>query len=86
MASTPSADEYVQAFLTQMRAPLRHRTVFGPSGRAVIRSKGEQVIYGPNGEPIRVIEEPEGGTQIEHGDHLHAVMRPRTVTARGGTR
>ena len=85
MATTPpTLDEYVQAFLTQMRAPLKERTVFGRSGRAVVRSSGEQVIYGPNGEPIRVIENPEGGTQIEHGDQLHAVVRPPTITARGG--
>jgi len=84
MERTPSLDDYVQAWLTKMRAPLKRRTQFGPAGRAVIRSTGERIIYGPNGQPIRVIEHPEGGNQIEHGDHLHAVVRPRTLTARGG--
>ena len=79
---TPSLDDYVQAFLTSMRAPLKRRTMFGPAGRQVLRSKGERVIYGPNGQPIRVVENPEGGNQIEHGDHLHAVVRPQTVTSK----
>lgn len=77
--STPTLDEYVQAFLTSMRAPLRERTQFGPAGKAVIRSSGERVLYGPRGEKIRVVEDTAHGTQIEHGDHLHAVVRPETV-------
>lgn len=77
--STPSLDEYVQAFLTQMRAPLKERTQFGPAGRSVIRSSGERVLLGPKGDRIRVIEDPLHGTQVEHGDHLHAVIRPETV-------
>jgi hypothetical protein len=80
-----SVDDYVQAYLTQMRAPLKQRTVFGQGGKTVVRSKGERILLGPNGQPIRVVEDPEGGTQIEHGDHLHAVIRPQAVTARGGT-
>lgn len=80
--STPTLDEYVQAFLTQMRAPLKERTQFGPAGRAVIRSSGERVLLGPRGERIRVIENTEHGTQIEHGEHLHAVIRPAPATTR----
>jgi hypothetical protein len=80
MRTTPTLDEYVQAFLKAMRAPLKERTQFGPAGRAVIRSNGVRTIYGPNGEPIKVVEDPLHGTQIEHGDHLHAVVRPSTVT------
>jgi hypothetical protein len=80
MMRTPTLDEYVQAFLKAMRAPLKERTQFGPAGRAVIRSNGARTIYGPNGEPIKVVEDPMHGTQIEHGDHLHAVVRPATVT------
>lgn len=76
---TPSLDEYVNAFLTAMRAETRKRTVFTPAGRQVVRSNGERVIYGPNGAPIRVVENPEGGTQIETDDRLHAVARPRVV-------
>ncbi len=76
-ASLPKLGDYVQAFLTAMRAPLKEKTVFTSSGKSVIRSNGEKILYGPNGEPIRVIEDPEGGTQIEHGDHLHAVVRPQ---------
>lgn len=78
---TPTVDEYVQAFLTVMRAPLKERTQFGPAGRTVIRSKGERIIYGPNGQPIRVIEDELHATQIEHGDHQHVVVRPAVVSA-----
>jgi len=79
---TPTLDEYVQAYLTAMRAPVKERTQFTSAGRQVIRSAGERTIYGPKGEPIKVIELPEGGNQIEHGDHLHAVVRRvRPVTA-----
>lgn len=76
---TPTVDEYVQSYLTKMRAPLKARTMFGQAGRAVIHSNGEGIIYAPDGTPIRVVENPEGGNQIEHGDHLHAVVRPRVV-------
>ena len=80
MKQPPTLDDYVQAFLTHMRAPLKQRTQFGPAGRAVIRSSGERVILGPNGQPIRVVEHPDGGTQVEHGEHLHAVIRPTIIT------
>lgn len=73
----PTLDDYVAAFLTQMRAPLRRSTTFTPAGRTVMRHSGERVLYGPKGQPIRVVENPDGGTQIEHGDHLHAVVRPQ---------
>ena len=79
---TPSIDDYVQAFLTQMRAPLRESTQFGPAGRSVIRRPGERVLLGPRGERIRVLENTEHGTQIEHGEHLHAVVRPTPATTR----
>jgi len=78
--TTPTLDEYVQAFLTQMHAPVKQRTVFTQAGKVVVRSNGTKTLYGPNGQPIKVIEDPEGGTQIEHGDHLHAVVRPRLIT------
>jgi hypothetical protein len=80
--TTPTLHEYVQAFLTSMRARPKERTQFGPAGRATIRTDGERVLLGPRGEKIRVVENPLGGTQIEHGDHLHAVVRPETVRIR----
>lgn len=76
---TPSLDEYVAAYLTAMRATPKERTVFGPAGRQVVHSPGERVLYGPKGEPIRVVEDEAHNTQIEHGDHLHAVVRPTAV-------
>lgn len=71
---------YVEARLLKMRAPLKEKTMFGPAGRQVLHSNGEKMILGPDGEPIKIVEDPLGGVQVEHGDHLHAVIRPRTVT------
>lgn len=84
--STPSTDEYVEAFLTALRAPLKQRTTFTPAGRAVIRSSGEKLIFGPDGKPIKVVEDENGGTQIETDDRLHAVVRPATVRSRATTK
>jgi hypothetical protein len=75
----PTADEYIEAALTGFRAMPRETTVFGPAGRATVRSNGEALIYGPNGAVIgRVTEDPLGGTQIEQDERLHAVVRPQT--------
>lgn len=76
----PTADEYVADYLTTMRAPLKQRTTFTQAGRSVQHSPGELVIYAPDGSAIRIVELPEGGNQIEHGDRLHAVVRPNVVT------
>jgi len=84
----PTVDEYVQAFLTAMRAPLKQKFMSTVAGRVTLRRDGERVIYGPNGAPIRVVEKvnhadgSSGGNQIEHGDRLHAVIRPPTVQAK----
>lgn len=75
-----SLPEFVEANLLTLRVQPKERTVFGPAGRCVVRSNGERTIYGPNGEPIKVVEDPLGGVQVEHGEHLHAVVRPPTVT------
>ena len=79
---TPTLDQYVQAFLTAMRAETRKSTVFTSAGKAVVQRNGERVLLGPQGQPIRIIEDPQGNTQVEHGDHLHAVVRPGVVTSR----
>jgi hypothetical protein len=84
--TTPTLDDYVAAHLAAMRAPLRERTVSTVAGCSVVRSAGERVLLGPRGERIRVIEDVDGGTQVEHGDHLHAVVRPRLLSIRSVTR
>lgn len=76
---TPTLDEYVEAFMHSMRAPLKAKTVFGPAGRQVVHESGERILYGPKGEKIRVIEQPGHSTQIEAGDRLHGVVRPQPV-------
>ena len=70
-------DEFVRRNLTQLRAPLKRSTVFGPAGRWVRRRTGERIILAPNGTPIRVVQYTDNGTAVEHGDdHRHAVVRP----------
>ena len=77
---TPTLDDYVAAFLMHMRAPLKQATTFTPAGRTVLHRDGERILYGPRGEKIKVVEDTRHGTHIEHGDHLHAVVRPQSVT------
>jgi hypothetical protein len=73
-------DAYIQRHLTEYQAELRAKTMFGPAGKQVIRHQGERVVLAPNGAKIRVIQLPAGAgighTQVEHGDHLHANVRP----------
>jgi hypothetical protein len=76
----PTTEDYVRSVLTTMRANLRRKTVFTGAGRTEIRERGEAILYAPNGDKIRVVELPEGGNQVEHGDHLHAHIRPTVVT------
>lgn len=80
--TAPTLDEYVNAYLGAMRAPLKAKTVFGPVGRSTAYESGERVLYGPKGEKIRVIEHPGGSTQVEVGDQLHGVVRPQPVRTR----
>jgi hypothetical protein len=83
MPGTPTLDQYVDAYrLMAMRAPLKQRTTFTPAGKTVVHESGERILYGPKGEKIRVIEHPGGATQIEHGDHLHGIVRPKTYRVR----
>jgi hypothetical protein len=79
----PTLDDYVQQHLTQMRAPLKRATVFGPKGRWVQRKTGERIMLAPDGTPIRVVQFIDGGSAVEHGnDTRHAVARPLPVNTR----
>ena len=83
MKPVPTLDDYVQQHLTQMRAPLKRATVFGPSGRWVQRKTGERIVRAPDGTPIRVVQFIDGGSAVEHGnDTRHAVVRPLPVNTR----
>ena len=75
----PAVKAYVERYLMAMRAPLTKKTMFTSAGRSTQLSNGERILLGPNGQKIRVIEDPMHGTQIEHGEHLHAVIRPQVV-------
>lgn len=76
----PTLDDFVQAYLTKMRAEHKHRFVSTTAGHLRIDQGGEQILYGPNGAPIRVVEHATNSTQIEVGDSLHAVIRPSTIS------
>jgi hypothetical protein len=76
----PRTEDYVNSFIRAMRAETRKATVFTSAGRAVVQRNGERIIYAPNAEKIRVVELPEGGNQVEHGDHLHAHVRADCVS------
>lgn len=90
MAHDPRIDElarlardpqFVARNVTRMRAPLREHTMFTSAGRTLMHTKGERIIYGPDGRPLcRVVEDDLHGCQIEEDERLHAVVRPRTVT------
>ena len=75
----PGVDQFIHDYLTQLRAPLKRSTMFGPAGRQVLRSPGERVILAPNGEPIRIIENPDGNL-IETENSLHSHVRPASVS------
>lgn len=61
----------------ELRAQLNRTTFLSTSaGKTHLTRPGERVILGPTGEKIRIVETPTGGNQLEHGDHLHAVIRP----------
>jgi len=81
----PDVDAYVQEYLQSFRTDPRQATQFGFGGRVRILRPGERVLYAPDGTPFRVIENPDGGTQIEQDDRLHAVIRPSTVRSTGRT-
>ena len=58
---------------------------FDPKGEIYeTRDRVEDVFS--TSSPIRsvsfIIENPDGGTQIEQDDHLHAVVRPQVVARR----
>lgn len=78
-------DVWVGKHLTYMRAaPRQRRTMIGPAGTFRPLDDGEAVIVSPDGTPIRIVERigDDGvvsGNQIEHGDVLHAVVRPQSI-------
>lgn len=67
----------------ELRAPVTEKIISTVAGTMRVHSSGERVIYGPRGEAIRVVEFAEGGNQIEHGEHLHAVVRPESAVTSG---
>lgn len=83
----PTVHDYVRAFLTQMRAPVKESKTFTVAGAVTIRKPGERILLAPDGTKLRVIENPgpgsSGGNQVEHGDHLHAHVRPVCATNQG---
>lgn len=81
MNRVPTVDEYVAAFLQMMEAPTKQKTVFAGGLKQRVRSAGEKTIFAPDGTPLKIVSDPSGVTHVEHGDHQHAHVRPRPVTA-----
>lgn len=71
-------DTFLKNHLTQIGAPLRESTMFGPAGRSRLRRAGERIILAPDGVTrLRVTQYVDGGTAVEYGnDHRSAVARP----------
>lgn len=52
------------------------RIISTPHSTMSVRDDRTEIpLLGPKGELLRVLQY-EGGRQVEHGDHLHAVVRP----------
>ncbi len=78
-----TTEEFVQAHLLALRnRRLRDKFVSTVAGGLRIRFDTERRIYGPDGKPIKIVQHVRGGTQVENGDHLHAVARPPTMRLR----
>ena len=79
MSYTPTLHQYVQAYLQAMRAPWKETIVSTSAATSRVHSEGTRTLYGPKGEPIKITEDLAHGTHIEHGDHLHCVVRPQPI-------
>ena len=72
-------DDFVAQHLAELRAPLSMRTTFGYGGRSIGADEGERMILGPDGHPIRILENPWGGTQVTTDESQHVMVRPQTI-------
>lgn len=62
-----------------VRAPRGARVVHGYGKRSRVRTGGERTLVLPHGLRVKVTTDASGvATQIEDGEHLHAVARPET--------
>ena len=79
----PSTLEWVGARVGELRCPQRLRRTLllgiGARHRHDEMKPGEKVLYAPNGEPLRVVGYENGSVAVEHGEHRHALVRPRTI-------
>lgn len=57
------------------------KTIFAGDKRITVHGKNEKILYLPNGKSVKVSIDDSGVvTQIEENNHLHAVVRPTTLT------
>lgn len=72
--------DFVQAHLFELRNRRLRDKIISVAGRTMrINLDTERRIYGPDGRPIKIIQRVRGGVNVEHDDHLHAVVRPPTM-------
>ena len=79
----PTTTEWVGDRLREFRCPQNLRrtllTGIGARHRHDEYKPGERILYGPNNVPLRVQGYENGSVAVEHGDHRHALVRPRSV-------
>ena len=51
---------------------MNHKIVSTAAGTTRVRVDTERRFSLPSGERVKLVTRPEGGTQVEHGEHLHA--------------
>lgn len=57
------------------------KTIFAGNKRITVHGENEKILYLPNGECVKVSVDDSGVvTQVEEDNHLHAVVRPNTLT------
>lgn len=73
-------EDMVTAHLTKLRARRGRKTLFTQAGRTEVRTPGEQTIWLPNGQPVKVTTDDSGvATQVEEDERQHAVVRPHAI-------
>lgn len=76
----PDVNAWVHQNLRTIRAPLRAKMVFTSAGRQIVHEAGEMRILGPNGEPIKVVTDENGGTVITTDETQGVHLRPPTLS------
>lgn len=62
-----------------LKAPVKTKMISTPEISMRVRVPTEKVLYLPNGHKVHVMTDATGkATEIDDGEHLHAIVRPDT--------